>query len=130
MENAGKAIYTASFALIFVVAASISIYLYGTLNAYLEKTSGSTNVVNRTEGVANEDLLNYKRKISVSEIYITLYNMRQMHVTSLTVDDITVTEDDVSNNTSRLNSLLRKLEDLKDSNFTYSYSGSSVTYRS
>lgn len=132
MDSLGRAIYMACFALMFIVAASISIYLYGTLNTYLEQASNSTAITNRTEGIANEDLLNFKRDISVSEIYITLFNMTQMHVTSLTVNGITVTENDVLNSTSTFRTLLRTLETLAESNakFTYSYSGSAVTYSS
>ena len=133
MENAGKAIYMACFALIFVVAASISIYLYGTLDEYLDRATEGTQVTNRTEGVANEDLLNFKRNISVSEIYITLYNMTQMHVTELKVNGKKITQEQYNEDPNRatntkLDDVLDELEGLSNSKFTYSYSGSTVTY--
>lgn len=86
MSNLGKAIYMAGFALLFVVAATTSIYLYGTLNSYLETSTGLINVEKRAENALGNDTENY-RKITRSEIYITLYNMEQMHVKKITVKD-------------------------------------------
>lgn len=110
MDNIGKALVMAGCALMFTLASSTSIYLYGTLNTYLDEATASTAVVFRAEGMSNEDLVNFQREITVAEIYITLFNMEQMHVETLVVDGHTVTRNDVLENTTnftRLKNYLR-----------------------
>lgn len=131
MDNLGKAIYFASFALIFVFAASISIYLYSTVNVFVKEANASNNISFRAENTSNEDLRNFKRKITVGEILITLQNMDQMHVTSLKVDETEVNINDFNNNTEEFARLNTKLKDMdKNKEFTYSSSGECVTYKS
>lgn len=132
MDNLGKAIYFASFALIFVFAASISIYLYSTVNVFVKEANASNNISFRAENTSNEDLRNFKRKITVGEILITLQNMDQMHVTVLNVDGTIVTIDDFKDSTDQFNTLNDNLKkDMnKNKEFTYSSNGTSVTYKS
>lgn len=85
MDNIGKFLYMAASALLFIFALTTSIYLYGTLHTYLESATGLTNVYNRVEGEAYEPTSS-KRAIPWGEIYITIANMDQMHVSKVTID--------------------------------------------
>ena len=80
MDNLSKAVYMSAFALLFVFAASVSIYLYATLDNYLEEGVNSAKIVNRAESSTEENLSNYKRDIDINEIYLVAHNMKQMHV--------------------------------------------------
>lgn len=130
MDNLGKAIYFASFALIFVFAASISIFLYSTVNVYVQKSNESTNLSYRAEDTSNEDLRNFKREITVGEILITLYNMEQMHVSELKVNGYAVTPSDIEENNSNFRIFKSQLNSLTNAKFTYSSSGETVIYKS
>lgn len=130
MDNLGKAIYFASFALIFVFAASISLYLYGTVETYVQKANASTNISYRAENTSNESLSNYKREITIGEVLITFYNMEQMNVTELTVNGYTVTQADIEENNSNFKIFRNQLNSLTNAKFTYSSNGTAVTYKS
>lgn len=130
MDNLGKAIYFASFALIFVFAASISFYLYGTVEAFVQKANESTNISYRAENISSESLSNYKREITIGEVLITFYNMEQMNVTELTVNEYTVTQSDIEENNSNFKIFKNQLNSLTNAKFTYSSNGTSVTYKS
>lgn len=127
MDNLGHAIYMACFALLFVFAASISIYLYTTLNTYLNDASNFTNISYRAEGVSNEDLSNFKRDITSAEIYITLHNMEQMHVGKLTVAGKSVKPADVRARNSNYDNIVSKIN--AGTLFSYSSSGDEVEYK-
>lgn len=130
MDNLGKAIYFASFALIFVFAASISIYLYSTVHAYVKNANASTNISYRTEGASDENLRNFKREISLGEVLITLYNMEQMNVDKLIVNGYDVTPDDVEENNSKFQIFKRQLNTMTNTKFTYTSSGTTAIYNS
>lgn len=136
MGNLGKAIYMAAFAFLFVIAATTSIYLYGTLNSYLNSTTNTLGMSQRSEGTVNDSLTSVTREINRSEIYITLYNMNQMHVTSLTVNGNTVVPQDVENykiskiSGGKTYNIIRDLESNPNAKYIYSSNNNEVTYRS
>lgn len=129
MDNLGKAIYMACSVFLFIVAASASIYLYGTLNSYLGISTQGIGIDKRAE-VTNIDGVKKQRDITRSEIYITLFNMEQMHIDSLTVNNFTVSKDDVTNKTGDYNNILKWLRDNPAKKYIYSSSNRSVTYKS
>ena len=142
MSNLGKAIYMAAFAFLFVIAATTSIYLYGTLNTYLNSTTETLGMSQRAEGASIDSTSSTARDITRSEIYITLFNMEQMHVNSLTVNGNTVTPKDVDDykisktsgksiaNRSIIN-ILNILNNYPNKKYTYSINDNNdVTYRS
>ena len=50
MSDLGKAIYMAASVFLFIVAATTSIYVYSSLNSYLElMTKNTVNITNRAE---------------------------------------------------------------------------------
>ena len=137
MSNLGKAIYMAAFAFLFVIAATTSIYLYGTLNGYLNSTTETLGMSQRAEGASIDSTASIARDITRSEIYITLFNMEQMHVNSLTVNGNTVTSGDVErykiSKTSggKTSSILHILDNNPKARYTYSVNDNNdVTYRS
>ena len=76
------------------------------------------------------------RDIDRSEILITLYNMDQMHIKSLTINNITITPEEVnqyinSNNSSgKVYSVIRTLTDNsnEEKKYTYKSNNNNVTY--
>lgn len=136
MSDIGKAIYLACSALLFIFAATASIYLYTTLNAYLDEGISLTNVYERVEGQeeldVGEERKVEKRKIGASEILITITNMEQMHVTEVRVNvgeekyEFKSTDDK-----EKIERNLKKmctLGNISSKNFSYSYSSGTVTY--
>lgn len=128
MDNLGKAIYMACSVFLFIIAATASIYLYGTLNSYLGISTQGIGIDKRAE-VTNIDGVKKQRDITRSEIYITLFNMEQMHIDNLTVNNFTVSKDDVINKTGDYSNILRWLRYNPTQKYVYSSSGSSVTYK-
>ena len=129
MDNLGKAVLMAGFAFMFTLAASISIYLYSTLDRYLDQATASTSIVNRAEGISSEDLRNFEREITIAEIYITLFNMEQMHIDELTVVlgsyNKTITRVEAEDGAADFATELKELENNK---FRYYYENNSVKY--
>ncbi|MBQ9314344.1 MAG: hypothetical protein IJ220_05000 [Clostridia bacterium] len=131
MENLSKALYLAGFALLFVFAASTAIYLYSTLMTYLTDATASTNIEYRVENSNSSVPSNFKRTITTGEVYITLFNMEQMHVETLVLDyDYRVTVEDVSSRDDKFKNFINHLRTLEGSTLTYSVSGSTVSYTS
>ena len=129
MENAGKALYIAGFALLFVFAASTAIYLYGILFSYMNNATTGTNLGYRAENSSTvNSFSSSKREVTVDEIYITLFKMEQMHVEKLDVDGISVTLLDVKDETSKFSNLMTHLYSNSNAYFSYSISGSTVKY--
>lgn len=134
MSNLGKAVYMAAFAFLFIVAATTAIYLYGTLNAYLNSTTSIIDMADRAEGILVDDT-STTRDIQRSEIYITLFNMRQMNVSSVTVNGNKVSQSDVEEyNVSplsggKMSAIMHDLDNSPNTNFSYSFSGDEVIYR-
>ena len=128
MSDLGKAIYMAASVFLFIVAATTSIYLYSSLNSYLElMTKNTVNITNRAE-VEVIDGTKKTREIGRSEIYITLFNMEQMNVEKLMVDGYTVTKDDVYNKQGDYAALMHYLRNSEGKNFSYSYVDGTVIY--
>ena len=128
MSDLGKAIYMAASVFLFIVAATTSIYVYSSLNSYLElMTKNTVNITNRAE-VEIIDGTKKTREIGRSEIYITLFNMEQMNVEKLTVDGYTVTKDDVYNKQGDYAALMPYLRNSEGKNFSYSYVDGTVIY--
>lgn len=128
MSDLGKAIYMAASVFLFIVAATTSIYVYSSLNSYLElMTKNTVNITNRAE-VEIIDGTKKTREIGRSEIYITLFNMEQMNVEKLIVDGYTVTKDDVYNKQGDYAALMHYLRNSEGKNFSYSYVDGTVIY--
>lgn len=128
MSDLGKAIYMAASVFLFIVAATTSIYVYSSLNSYLElMTKNTVNITNRAE-VEIIDGTKKTREIGRSEIYITLFNMEQMNVEKLMVDGYTVTKDDVYNKQGDYAALMHYLRNSEGKNFSYSYVNGTVIY--
>lgn len=121
MSDVAKAIYMACSALLFIFAATTSIYLYSTLNTYLDSATGLANVYDRVEGeVVNATPK--KREITFAEICLTVTNMDQMHVTEVSVSSYTFKKDDSEED------ITDKLKNLKSSGIDFtSLSYSSTT---
>lgn len=128
MSDLGKAIYMAASVFLFIVAATTSIYVYSSLNSYLElMTKDTVNITNRAE-VEIIDGTKKTREIGRSEIYITLFNMEQMNVEKLMVDGYTVTKDDVYNKQGDYAALMHYLRNSEGKDFSYSYVDGTVIY--
>lgn len=128
MSDLGKAIYMAASVFLFIVAATTSIYLYSSLNSYLElMTSSTVNITNRAE-VEVIDGTKKTRDIGRSEIYVTLFNMEQMHIEKLVVDGYTVSKEDVYNKQGDYNALMHYLRNSQNRKFNYSYVDNTVIY--
>lgn len=135
MSDLGKAIYMACSALLFIFAATASIYLYTTLNTYLDEAIFLTNVYDRAEGQkelpAGEKREVAKRKIGASEVLITITNMEQMHINAVVVKvnnttvNFSVLDDSEEEITGKINKLVK--ENITSKNFSYSYSSETKT---
>lgn len=136
MSDIGKAVYLACSALLFIFAATASIYLYTTLNAYLDEGISLSNVYNRAEGqkelATNETPKAEKRKIGASEVLITITNMQEMHIDKVNVivsggtTVFSLEEDDEDS----VKDKIKKMGDISSEKFSYSYSSTerAVTY--
>lgn len=118
MSDLGKAIYMACFALMFVVAASTAIYMYGTLSAHLDTATGINGVEKRTESEATDTTIK-ERLVDRSEIYITLYNMEQMHINRIEFCGDIITKTDVKRND--VDSILYYLDANPSAQYSYRY---------
>ncbi len=131
MTNLGKAIYMATMALMFVFAASVAIYLYGTLNDYLDSATNLIGVSNRAEAASDDTGSTSKtREITVGEVLITAYNMEQMHIDTLNLNnsrEINV-EDSIEQN-SQFNLFILELRKIpSNTKFKYTSYRGKVTY--
>ena len=133
MRYGGKAIYLACSALLFIFAATASIYLYTTLNTYLDDAIFLTNVYDRAEGQkelnVGEERKAEKRKIGASEVLITITNMEQMHIDSVVVkvNSTAVKFSTKDDNDEEIADKIDKLGDISSKNFSYSYSSETKT---
>lgn len=133
MSDVGKAIYLACSALLFIFAATASIYLYTTLNTYLDDAIFLTNVYDRAEGQkelnVGEERKAEKRKIGASEVLITITNMEQMHIDSVVVkvNSTAVKFSTKDDNDEEIADKIDKLGDISSKNFSYSYSSETKT---
>ena len=127
MENLSKAIYLAGFALLFVFAASTAIYLYGLLDSHMDDSTQNTNIENRVENQYGEYVANYKRTITVGEIYLTALHMDQMHVNRLVVVDRQLTLDQFIEKGEYFDSFLNYIKTLDGNKFAYKFSPSDST---
>ena len=135
MSDLGKAIYMAASVFLFIVAASTAIFLYGTLNEYLKISTVGVGVQQRAE-TEIADGTPKVREATRAEIYITLFNMEQMHVDSLTIktnrykDGIKLTRNDVLTGAGdAYNRFMDELESSANKKFTYYCDNlNSVTY--
>lgn len=135
MSDLGKAIYMACSALLFIFAATASIYLYTTLNTYLDEAIFLTNVYDRAEGqkelAAGEKREVEKRKIGASEVLITITNMEQLHINAVVVKvnnttvNFSALDDSEEEITGKINKLVK--ENIASKNFSYSYSSETKT---
>lgn len=133
MSDFGKAIYMACSALLFIFAATASIYLYTTLNTYLDKAIFLTNVYDRAEGQKELDVGEERkaeaRKIGASEVLITITNMEQMHINAVVVKVNNATVNFALDDTE--GKIAEKIDKLGDNitskNFSYSYSSETKT---
>lgn len=128
MSDIGKAIYLACSALLFIFAATTSIYLYTTLNTHMDVATEIANVYDRAEGEA----LNppEKRKVTWGEIYITLTKMEQMHVSKVIIGVKEFTAGNVS--TADLNWVKSNISDVSKLKYLVSedaYGNKIVTYK-
>lgn len=129
MENASKALYIGSFALLFVFAITVAIFLYSSLSKFLNEETFSISISERAESATSENMTNFKRDITRGEIYVMLYNMDQMHVDKLTISGVaTVTREDVEEENLNYNAIVSYLNHNPASTFEYSSSGTDVTY--
>lgn len=135
MSDVGKAIYMACGAFLFIFAATASIYLYTTLNTYLDDAIFLTNVYDRAEGQkelnVGEERKAEKRKIGASEVLITITNMEQMHIDSVIVkvkaNSTAVKFSAKDDNDEEIAKKIKKLGDISSKNFSYSYSSETKT---
>lgn len=133
MSDLGKAIYMACSALLFIFAATASIYLYTTLNTYLDEAIFLTNVYDRAEGQKELDVGEERkaeaRKIGASEVLITITNMEQMHINAVVVKVNNTTVNFVLDDSEK--TITHKINELGDvitsKNFSYSYSSETKT---
>ena len=133
MANVGKALHLGGFALLFVFAASISIYLYGSLFGYLnlatDNDTAATNLDYRVENTIDvSSSTSIKREATVGEIYVTLLNMEQMHVDSIVLGSFEVTVNDVKENNLNYTKFINNLRTVRDKKFSYSFINSKVIY--
>ena len=124
MNNLGKALVMAGFAFLFIVAATTSIYLYGNLNTFLNTSTETIGIKGRAEA-GMQDASFTTRPITKSEIYITLFNLKQMHVWSIIVDGNAVTQDNFNaykstGSNDKMSTLLIHLKNLSNTQkFSY-----------
>ncbi len=133
MENLSKALMLSAYALLFVFAISISIFLYNTLLTYVNTATLSTNIQYRAEQATTGSVEN--RVIDVNEIYLTLNNMKQMHVDYIVVDtQKKVSSKEAEQKQNVYYDLMYYLYNIQNKKFSYdvSYDGSTttVTYKS
>lgn len=138
MNNLGRALYMAAFAFMFIVAATTAIYLYGTLNFYLNNTTETLGLTERAESAITDNTVSNVRDIDRAEIYITLFNMSQMHVKTVKLhvksEDYIVSPSDVEayNVSNRTGGKMPVIMDFLSKNpnaiFTYSVSDNNVVY--
>lgn len=125
MDNLGKFIYMAASAFLFILATTASIYSYSRLQVYLTSANTSISITNRAE--ANViDGTKKQREITRSEIYITLFNMEQMNVSTLTVFGETIKPENVEEKDGKYPFIMSNLENL-GKNQKYDYSCEPVT---
>ncbi len=132
MSDVGKAIYMACGAFLFIFAATASIYLYTTLNTYLDDAIFLTNVYDRAEGQkeleVGEERKVESRKIGASEVLITITNMEQMHINAVEVKvNITTGRFSKEDSKEEIVDKIDKLGDISSKNFSYSYSSETKT---
>ena len=133
MSDVGKAIYLACSALLFIFAATASIYLYTTLNTYLDDAIFLTNVYDRAEGQkeldVGEERKVEKRKIGASEVLITITNMEQMHINAVVVkvNNTTINFSAADDGEKEIAAKIKKLGTITSKNFSYSYSSETKT---
>ncbi len=132
MSDVGKAIYLACSALLFIFAATASIYLYTTLNTYLDDAIFLTNVYDRAEGQkelnVGEERKVEKRKIGASEVLITITNMEQMHINAVEVKvNSTIGRFSKEDSKEEIADKIDKLGDISSKKFSYSYSSETKT---
>lgn len=128
VDNLGKALALAGHVMLFVFAASTSIYLYGSLFSYLNVATEATGIEFRAENTIGGTTSGFKRPISVSEIYITLHNMEKMHISKLKVDSYEVTLDQVKNSKSEYANMIAHIKSVETKKFTYSVEKTSAGY--
>lgn len=124
MDNLGKFIYMAASAFLFIVATTASIYSYSRLQVYLTSANTAISITNRAEADVI-DGTKKEREITRSEIYITLFNMEQMNVSSLTVFGYEITPENVENKSGKYAFIIDTLKDLGKSQ-KYNYSSEPV----
>lgn len=124
MDNLGKFIYMAASAFLFIVATTASIYSYSRLQVYLTSANTAISITNRAESDVI-DGTKKEREITRSEIYITLFNMEQMNVSSLTVFGYEITPENVENKSGKYAFIIDTLKDLGKSQ-KYNYSSEPV----
>lgn len=132
MSDVGKAIYMACGAFLFIFAATASIYLYTTLNTYLDDAIFLTNVYDRAEGQkelnVGEERKVEKRKIGASEVLITITNMEQMHINAVEVKvNSTIGRFSKEDSKEEIADKIDKLGDISSKKFSYSYSSETKT---
>lgn len=88
MDNIGKAISMGGVALLFIIAASTSIFLYSSLLDYTKNIVTTSDHNNRAESASNLKE-NNKRVITESEVIMALININTMNVNAIKVDDNT-----------------------------------------
>lgn len=119
MDNLGKFIYMAASAFLFIVATTASIYSYSRLQVYLTSANTAISITNRAEADVI-DGTKKEREITRSEIYITLFNMEQMNVSSLTVFGYEITPENVENKSGKYALIIDTLKDLgKSQKYNY-----------
>ena len=130
MTNLGKAIYMATMALMFVFAASVAIYLYGTLNDYLDSATNLIGVSNRAEGASDDTGSTSKtREITVGEVLITAYNMEQMHIDTLKLNNREINVKDSIEQNSYFDLFILDLKKIpSNTKFKYTSYRGKVTY--
>lgn len=130
MSDLGKTLYMAASVLLFIVAATTSIYLYSSVNTYLSVATDTVSIQKRAEMSSSMIDLNYKREITKAEVFMMIYNMENMHVEKVEVvlgdNRYEVTLDDVNENKIDIN--LRYLLENNNYKFIYSSNGTTVTY--
>lgn len=124
MDNLGKFIYMAASAFLFIVATTASIYSYSRLQVYLTSANTAISITNRAEADVIDDTKK-EREITRSEIYITLFNMEQMNVSSLTVFGYEITPENVENKSGKYAFIIDTLKGLGKSQ-KYNYSSEPV----
>lgn len=132
MSDVGKAIYMACGAFLFIFAATASIYLYTTLNTYLDDAIFLTNVYDRAEGQkeleVGEERKVESRKIGASEVLITITNMEQMHINAVEVKvNSTIGRFSKEDSKEEIADKIDKLGDISSKKFSYSYSSETKT---